>query len=181
MAQTYPGTVPEVRPATTADADAIARLAARTFPLACPDHTPPDAIEAHIRDELNADRFRAHMDSAEFLVVDGHDGEASGYVMLTTEPPPIQTPWSNPLEVRRIYVDASDHGSGIATALMRTCLEVGVRDSHDWIWLGTNEQNLRALRFYEKFDFRIVGQRTFRVADSVESDHVLARPVADIP
>lgn len=173
--------VPEVREATPADAEAIARLAARTFPLACPDHTPPEAIAAHIADELNADRFRAHMDSAEFLVVAGDGPDIRGYVMLTTEPPPIETSWTEPLEVRRIYVDAADHGSGIASALMRASLDVGVRDGHDWIWLGTNEQNLRAIRFYRKFGFEIVGQRTFRVADSVESDHVLARPVVAIP
>ncbi|MCU0280057.1 MAG: hypothetical protein MUE31_14355, partial [Candidatus Nanopelagicales bacterium] len=96
--------MPEVRTATAADAEAIARLAARTFPLACPDHTPPDAIAIHIRDELNAGRFREHMATSRFLVVDGAPGEVVGYVMLCTDPPPIDTSWTNPLELRRIYV-----------------------------------------------------------------------------
>lgn len=172
--------MPDVRPATPADAEAIARLAARTFPLACPDHTTPRAIATHIATELNADRFREHMASAQFLVVDG-GAEVIGYVMLTTEPPPIETPWRNPLELRRIYVDQAEHGSGTASALMRASLHAAAAGGHDWIWLGTNEQNHRAMRFYEKFDFRIVGQRTFCVADSVESDYVMARTVDDIP
>ena len=70
------------RSATQADAEAIARLAARTFPAACPPHTPPEAIEAHIRTELSPSRFREHMTYARFFVVDddeadflgGHDG-----------------------------------------------------------------------------------------------------------
>ena len=71
-----------VRVATVEDADDIAALAARTFPLACPDHTPAEAIEKHIRTELNADRFRDHMDTAQFLVVDAPGGGVRGYVML---------------------------------------------------------------------------------------------------
>lgn len=172
--------MPDVRPATPEDAEAIAALAARTFPMACPDHTTARAIATHIATELTADRFREHMASAQLLVVDG-DVEAVGYVMLTTEPPPIETPWRDPLELRRIYVDRSEHGSGTASALMRASLDAAAAGGHDWIWLGTNEQNQRAIRFYEKFDFRIVGQRTFCVADSVECDYVMARPVDDIP
>ena len=60
---------------------------------------------------------------------------------------------------------------------MQESLRLAHSQGHDWIWLGTNEQNKRAIRFYEKFGFTIVGERTFRVAHSVESDHVMARPV----
>jgi len=168
----------QVRVATVEDADDIAALAARTFALACPDHTPAEAIEKHIRTELNADRFRDHMDTAQFLVADAPGGGVCGYAMLLAHPAPIETDWRNPMELRRIYVDASELGSGLAGALMQESLQVANRDGHDWIWLGTNEENLRAIRFYEKAGFRVVGNRTLRVADSVECDYVLARRVA---
>jgi ribosomal protein S18 acetylase RimI-like enzyme len=161
------------------DADALARLAARTFPLACPAHTPPEAIAAHIATELSPARFREHMATAEFYVVDGEDGEVVGYTMLAFDLPPIDVHWQRPLEVKRIYVDADAHGSGLATALMDHALHRARSGRHDWIWLGTNEENARAIRFYEKCGFRIVGRRTFRVADSVESDYVLAQRVSD--
>jgi ribosomal protein S18 acetylase RimI-like enzyme len=164
------------RRATTADADAIARLAARTFPLACPPHTPPSAITAHIANELNAARFMEYMRTSEFYVVDGENGIA-GYTMLAFDGPPLDVDWERPLEVKRIYVDAAAHGSGIAGALMGHAVDRARRGGHDWIWLGTNEENARALRFYDKYGFRVVGRRTFSVADSVECDYVLARPV----
>jgi ribosomal protein S18 acetylase RimI-like enzyme len=166
-----------VREATPDDAEAIARLAARTFPLACPPTTPPEAIEAHIRDELNAQRFAEHMQTSDFFVVDADDGEVCGYVMVAHDPPTIEQDWRDPVELRRIYVDADRHTTGVAADLMQTALEFAARKGHDWIWLGTNEANTRALRFYEKFGFRVVGKRTFCVADSIECDHVLARPV----
>jgi ribosomal protein S18 acetylase RimI-like enzyme len=165
------------REATTDDLAAIARLAARTFPLACPPTTPPEAIEAHIRDELSEQRFAAHMATSDFFVVDAGGGEVCGYVMIAHDPPPIDHDWSDPVELRRIYVDADRHGTDVAADLMRTSLDFATREGHDWIWLGTNEANTRAVRFYEKFGFRIVGERTFRVAHSIECDHVLARPL----
>ena len=46
--------------------------------------------------------------------------EVSGYVMLTRDPPPIETTWADPLELRRIYVDEAEHGKGTASALMQS-------------------------------------------------------------
>lgn len=160
------------RPATPADAEALARLAARTFASACPPQTPQAAIEAHIATELTAQRFLEHMSHARFYVVDG-DLELSGYLMLAFEDPPIPTAWTNPIELRRIYVDAP--GSGVADALMRTALEQA--RGHDVIWLGTNELNARAIRFYGKHGFQIVGNRTFTVGGVAEADYVMARTV----
>ena len=97
--------------------------------------------------------------------------------MIAHDPPPIDNDWSNPAELRRIYVDADRHSTGVAAELMQASLDVVRHTGHDWIWLGTNEANTRAVRFYEKYGFRIVGKRTFCVADSIECDHVLARPV----
>ena len=37
-------------------------------------------------------------------------------------------------------------------------------------WLGTNVHNHRANAFYERIGFRIVGERTFRVAGHAETD-----------
>jgi ribosomal protein S18 acetylase RimI-like enzyme len=164
-----------VRDATPDDAEAISRLAGRTFALACPGHTPAASITQHIRTELTAAKFRDYLNSAQFLVVDGGDGVV-GYVMLTTDPPPIDTTWVSPMEIRRIYVDESEHGTGVAAALMRAGLDRAVCGGHDWVWLGTNRENARAIRFYRKYGFAVVGHRTFRVADSVESDYVMARP-----
>ena len=165
------------RIATPEDADAIARLAARTFPLACPPTTAQEDIEAHIRGELSPARFREQMATATFLVVDSEPGEVCGYAMIATDPPPIDHDWRNPAELRRIYVDADRHATGVAANLMTMSLDLAAQGGHDWMWLGTNVDNARALRFYEKAGFRIVGRRTFKVGPSVESDYVLARPV----
>ena len=44
------------------------------------------------------------------------------------------------------------------------------------MWLGVNQENQRAQRFYAKSDFRVSGTKTFRLGDSVENDYVMVRP-----
>lgn len=160
------------RPATPGDAQALSRLAGRTFANACPPHTPAAAIVAHIASHLTPQQFLADMALTRIFVVDA-GGELSGYLMLAFGSPPIATTWRDPIELRRIYVD--DPGSGVAAALMATALEQA--RGHDVIWLGTNQLNDRAIRFYTKHGFAIVGNRTFMVGGVEEADYVMARTV----
>ncbi|MGO1279357.1 MAG: hypothetical protein ACTMIB_11670, partial [Cellulosimicrobium funkei] len=64
MPDDTPTATTAVRRATTADAAALADLAALTFPLACPPGTSPDAIAEHVATQLSPDRFRAWAASA---------------------------------------------------------------------------------------------------------------------
>jgi ribosomal protein S18 acetylase RimI-like enzyme len=45
-------------------------------------------------------------------------------------------------------------------------------------WLGVNEENARAQRFYAKHGFAVVGRKRFLVGARWEDDFVLERPLA---
>ncbi|QIS43074.1 GNAT family N-acetyltransferase [Clavibacter capsici] len=184
--------VPSYRVATPADADEVAAVAARTFALACPPSTTAEAIAEHIRTVLSPARFRAHLeDPAHRLVLAEVDGSAVGYTMVVAAPPadpdvagalrlvPV-------IELSKVYVEAGSHGVGVARPLMAETLRIARglageagRDADAGIWLGVNEHNARAIRFYERSGFRIVGTRSFRLSDAVETDHVMERPLAE--
>jgi ribosomal protein S18 acetylase RimI-like enzyme len=40
------------------------------------------------------------------------------------------------------------------------------------VWLGVNQLNDRANRFYARHGFELVGERSFQVGDSLEADFV---------
>ena len=46
------------------------------------------------------------------------------------------------------------------------------------VWLGVNQQNIRANRFYEKHGFVLRGTRFFQVGDSTEADYVRELPLS---
>jgi diamine N-acetyltransferase len=43
------------------------------------------------------------------------------------------------------------------------------------VWLGVNQRNARAIRFYEKCGFSVVGAKTFDLGPEVHHDHVMER------
>jgi ribosomal protein S18 acetylase RimI-like enzyme len=45
------------------------------------------------------------------------------------------------------------------------------------VWLGVNQRNQRAQRFYAKHGFTINGTKTFRLGSRIENDYVMVRPV----
>ena len=183
--------VPSFRVASPADADEVAALAARTFALACPPTTTAEAIAEHIRTVLSPARFRAHLaDPAHRVVLAEVDGRPVGYTMVVAAPP-ADADVAGALRLRpevelsKVYVEQGSHGAGVARPLMAETLRVARelagergRDVEAGIWLGVNEHNARAIRFYERSGFRIVGTRSFRLSDSVETDHVMEQALA---
>ncbi|MDY6999176.1 MAG: GNAT family N-acetyltransferase, partial [Actinomycetota bacterium] len=45
------------------------------------------------------------------------------------------------------------------------------------VWLGVNQQNRRAQRFYAKHGFTVAGTKTFRLGEDIENDYVMVRPL----
>ena len=79
-----------VRSAAPDDAGPLARVAASTFPLACPPRTTAEANPDFIRTVLSPERFAAHLtDPARALLVAEDDCEAEpvGYTMLVAGEP----------------------------------------------------------------------------------------------
>ena len=177
-----------VRRANASDAADIAQLAAATFAQACPPHTSDANIAAHIETALSPSQFEIDLttDGTVFYVAEPDEGqELIGYAMLVRgvavpgvkERAEPTEPRSNPVELRRIYVLASWQGRGVADALMECSLHHSRTHGYATIWLGTNEANTRAMSFYERNGFAIVGARNFNVGDAIECDHVLVRHI----
>jgi ribosomal protein S18 acetylase RimI-like enzyme len=70
---------------------------------------------------------------------------------------------------------AESHGSGIATELMRATLEAATGTGAASCWLGVNQENVRAAKFYTKNGFAVVGTKRFLVGEQWHDDHVRLR------
>lgn len=82
-----------------------------------------------------------------------------------------------PLELLRLYVDARWHGRGVGPALMGRCLELATSEGFQTLWLGVWEHNDRALAFYRKYGFNVVGHHEFRLGTDSQRDLIMARSI----
>lgn len=172
-----------VRRAGPADAAGLADLAEATFPLACPPGSSPEDIADFIATHLNAARFAEYLSDPERIVMVAEDDDGMcGYTMLILgDPTDADVAGSITLrptvELSKVYVLAGSHGRGVSAPLVAATLDAATATGAAGIWLGVNEQNGRAVRFYEKSGFRIVGTKTFQLGTRLENDYVMERPL----
>jgi len=65
-----------------------------------------------------------------------------------------------------VSIDAQPPGQGTGTALLNASAEVGVAEGCTRLWLTTTNDNVDALRFYQRRGLRIIGMKLDGVAES---------------
>lgn len=167
-----------VRCATSEDCDAISRIASATFALACPPDTPYDELESYTREHLTAACFRSVLEnSAQELRVVEEGGQVVGFSLLDHQPEPLEIAAADGItELTRCYVEVGQHGRGIAQALLGATLAGAGR-----VRLTVNDQNARAIAFYQRNGFRQVGETRFLCGTDIHRDLVMVREGQAVP
>ncbi|MGF0309941.1 N-acetyltransferase family protein [Rhodococcus sp. IEGM1428] len=173
-----------VRVATVADIPGVAELAAQTFPLACPPGTRTEDIEHFVSNVLSVSSFEGYVadPNRTVLVDETPAGEVVGYAMLVSgapADPDIRAALSHhpTLEVSKLYVRPAEHGGGVAARLISFALNHARESGCAGAWLGVNQLNVRAQKFYAKHGFEIVGTKTFVVGVQTHDDYVMQVPL----
>jgi ribosomal protein S18 acetylase RimI-like enzyme len=163
------------------DAAELHDIAARTFALACPPGTTDADISAFVSTHLSVERFRDYLaDEHRTLLLAEADGAPVGYAMLVAGPIPdadvrAVVDEKTSIELSKFYVALDSHGSGAASTLMAATLEAAAATGAETCWLGVNQRNVRAARFYDKSGFTVVGTKRFLVGEQWHDDHVRLR------
>jgi ribosomal protein S18 acetylase RimI-like enzyme len=175
------------RRAAPADAAELHELAARTFGLANPAGTRQADIDAFIAEHLARASFEKYLaDPGRILLLAEEEGVPVGYSMLITGPiadPGLAaivesaagSPADTAIELSKFYIAEQRHGSGAAGTLMTATLAAAVGTGARICWLGVNQHNERAARFYARHGFEILGTKRFLVGTVWQDDHVRAR------
>jgi ribosomal protein S18 acetylase RimI-like enzyme len=168
------------RRATVADAAELHDVAARTFGLACPPGTLQSDIDDFIATHLSEAKFEEYLkDDHRILLLAEEDAAPIGYSMLVGGPiadPDVRAVVDQAsIELSKFYLLADSHGSGAAGVLMAATLAEASASGAAECWLGVNQQNVRAGRFYEKSGFTVRGTKRFKVGEEWHDDHVRVR------
>ncbi|MEN0129416.1 MAG: GNAT family N-acetyltransferase [Brevundimonas sp.] len=174
-----------IRRALAADVEELARLAALTFPLACPPGSTAQDQQEFIDTVLSAERFAEYVSAPSRAVLvavidDGPEAALVGYTMLVEGEPAdddvrAALSLAPTIELSKCYVHPEHHGAGTAGALMQASLDEGRARDAAGMWLGVNQLNARAQRFYQRHGFAVVGVKHFQVGARLEDDYVLER------
>ncbi|MDV3125021.1 GNAT family N-acetyltransferase [Mycobacterium sp. 21AC1] len=166
-----------------ADLPELVTVAATTFPLACPPSATPDNIATFIAENLSEARFAEYLADPDRKVLVARCGTAiTGYTMLirgVADDDDVQraVPQRPAMELSKMYVLPEHHGAGASSALMTAALHNAAALGAACVWLGVQQENQRAQRFYTKHGFVINGTKTFQLGADIENDYVMVRSV----
>ncbi|WP_078315586.1 GNAT family N-acetyltransferase [Mycobacterium sp. D16Q16] len=171
----------QVSSATAADSTELAAVAARTFPLACPASSTPENIAAFIAANLSTAKFDEYIREHRVLVAREND-VIVGYSMLVdgvVDDPDVQRAVTlrPAMQLSKMYVLPEFHQAGVAGTLMTAALTDAAARGAIGVWLGVNQENERAQRFYAKHGFNRSGTKTFQVGERLENDYVMQRVI----
>ncbi|TID16032.1 hypothetical protein E2P81_ATG08893 [Venturia nashicola] len=176
-------TTPQVliRDALPEDAASIAALGADVFTITFGHSVSQKELSAFLSEHYSTDSIHADITNPLKSMIVAHlprQTKIIGFALLTrgsTEP--CLQHLSDTVELQRLYVDVGIHGKGVGKLLERRCVEMAREGGFGWMWLGVWEENLVALRVYEKFGFERVGEHDFVIGDVVQRDLIMCKKI----
>ncbi len=167
-----------LRLAAPGDAPALALVAGATFLETFADIIAGPDIVAHVAANNNAEKFGDWIGDAESRVWMAERKATAapiGYALLTTPDLPDIVTGADDVELKRIYILSRYHGGGLAGRMMETVIAEAKAMGKTRLLLGVYAANDRALAFYRKQGFGIVGDRRFQVGAALFEDKIMAR------
>lgn len=165
-----------IRRATLDDAPTLAELGARTFSETFLADNHPDDIAAFLAATYGPSQQAAELaDAANHFLVAEREGVPVGYAKLRRGPAPSCVKGAAPIQIDRLYVAREHLGRRVGEALMTRCLEEARVAAHQTVWLGVWERNTRALAFYRRWGFCVVGEHTFQLGSDRQNDLLMER------
>ncbi len=127
-------TEPLIRPATTDDAAAVARIWEAGWRDGHLGNVPEELMRVRTPESFRTRSAERVADTAVAVV----DDEVAGFVMVVED------------EVDQVYVDQRHRGSGVAGLLLAEAERLVAAGGHPRAWLAVATGNARARRFYER-------------------------------
>lgn len=159
----------------------LAEMGARTFQAAFGPDNDPEAMRAYIEKSFSTEKLDSELaDPASTFLLAYQSEKPIGYSKLVAGSQAEPVVAASPVELERIYIEPHSIGKGYGSQLLQACLSEAARAGHDVVWLGVWERNPRAIRFYERWNFRKVGSHTFLLGNEPQTDLLLQRSLTDL-
>jgi len=160
------------RPATLADAPALARLGADSFVAAFGELYRPEDLAAFLAEVHSPEAVAAEIAGAQcthrLVEVDG------ALVAFCKLRYPTKfgefTDARDPIELGQLYALPGHTGSGIGAQLMDWALGHARENGHDAVLLSVYAENYGAQRFYQRHGFAKIADITFKVGEQLDPE-----------
>ena len=156
--------MPILRKALTADLEKLAVIARKTFMETHSESAPLAILNAYLDEKYTIEALAADLDDpANYYAVLEEEGELIGFSKVTYSSICPVLDGKNKTKLDRLYVLQSHYGLGLGYQLLQFNIELAKENNQAGLWLFTWTENHKAIAFYEKTGFEIVGSYLFKL------------------
>lgn len=167
-----------LRPALASDGGGLAAMARRCFVETHGTHFAPENLEPYLDRTFGAAGLPAEIGDPAYRVMLVEEGnEIAGFIKLAAVDLPVDCPPAA-IEIRQLYVDQRWHGKSVGPILMAWAISTARAEGAPAILLSVWSQNGRAIAFYRRHGFKIIGSAPFQVGTHVDLDPVMRLDLA---
>ena len=163
------------RPASFNDAQALAELGRTSFVEAFGHLYSADNLNRFLEQGYSLSALERDLASSKRLFrIAERGGQMVGYCKLGFDVTlDHDSKGRRVMELKQLYLRASETGGGIGAQLMAWALDVAQEREFDDVILSVWSENFGAQRFYERFGFKKIADTIFMVGDHVDEEYLM--------
>ncbi len=165
-----------IRYATLADAELIADISRQTFYETFADQNTKEDMDIFLNVQFTKGRLMMEVGAPDNMFMLAYSNEEiAGYAKLRETRHPRSLNSNNAMEIARFYAMKNFIGKGVGNFLMQNCIDQALKKGKDTVWLGVWKENHRALKFYEKWGFKIFDECDFILGNDLQKDWLMKK------
>lgn len=158
------------------DLNELIEISRTTYKDSFSNENTPENMESYLESSLNKSKLEKELlDNNSEFYFSRFENETAGYLKLNFGNSQTDLRETNGMELERIYVLKKFQGKRIGQYLMNHALQIAEKRNAEYVWLGVWEKNAKAIEFYEKNQFKIVGTHPFKMGNEIQTDFIMKR------
>ena len=153
--------------ASLEDAKLLSVLGRTTFIESHGNSASEEHIEAYVKSKYTQKALELELlDSENIYYIVYHDNKAIGYSKIILNVPNAKIPFQNVTKLERFYVLQAYHNLKLGWELFNLNVKLSKNQQQAGMWLYTWTENKKALNFYAKAGFKIIGNHDFKISET---------------
>lgn len=163
-----------IRECSLDNIEIIKVISEQTFYETFSSENSKEDMEEYISQNFSYEQLETEIktNGTKFYIVEIND-EVAAYMKLNFDTAQTESGHNNTLEVQRIYVLKEYKNNHIGKQLIQKAIEIGKTNHLTYIWLGVWENNINAIKFYEKQGFETFDTHIFKLGEDEQTDNLM--------
>lgn len=154
-------------PLTPADAEMLSKVGGDSLLQSHGHSAPAEVMQAYVDNNFNVEACRAELsDKTNNFYAVFYNGAPAGYFKTTHHVPHQLVDTQAVTKLSRLYVLNQYFNHKLGQPLLHKAIEISKAAGDRGMWLNVWKENPRAIRFYEKQGFKIVGESLFVLTET---------------